>query len=115
MKTHKCIELFIDDARQILVNWIADMMIGDPIHLKEMILTVGFSDWYGPVEKFTDEELADRIGELDLARHVAEEHDADMVFIRLNAITNFVVYERQETADPFTNLVVDTIVQNYWL
>jgi hypothetical protein len=116
MKTHKAIELFIDEARQILVNWIADTLVDDPVHLRELILTEGFGSWYGPVANFTDEELADRIGELDLARKVAEEHDADIVFIRLNAITNFVVYEREETAaDNIFNstMVAETIVQNY--
>ena len=116
MKTHKAIELFIDEARQILVNWVAETLVDDPVRLRELILTEGFDSWYGPVANFTDEELADRISELDLAQKVAQEHDADMVFIRLNAITNFVVYEREETsADNIVNYtaVVDTIVQNY--
>jgi hypothetical protein len=116
MKTHKAIELFIDEARQILVNWVAETLVDDPVRLRELILTEGFDSWYGPVANFTDEKLADRISELDLAQKVAEEHDADMVFIRLNAITNFVVYEREETsADNIVNYtaVVDTTVQNY--
>jgi len=96
MKTVKTIELSIDDARKLIVDFIYNALVNDPVYLKELISDQGFGDWYGPVNKMEPSEVADRVGELNLAKVIAHEHGADIVTVRLDSITAAVVYDEND-------------------
>ena len=71
MNIVKTVELSVDDARKMLVDWIHNTLVNDSNYLKELIATEGFSDWYGPVNKMNPADVADRVGELNLAEGLA--------------------------------------------
>jgi hypothetical protein len=96
MKTVKTIELSIDDARKLLVDFIYNALVNDPNHLKELISDEGFNPFYGPVNKMEPAEVADKVGELNLAEVIAHEHGADIVTVRLDSITAAVVYDEND-------------------
>jgi hypothetical protein len=96
MKTVKTIELSIDDARKLLVDFIYNFLISDSKNLKELISDEGFNDFYGPVNKMEPAEVADKVGELNLAEVIAHGHGADIVTVRLDSITAAVVYDEND-------------------
>ena len=96
MKTVKTIELSIDDARKLLVDFIYKSLVDNPFYVKEMISDEGFSEWYGPVNKMEPSVVADRVGELNLAEGMARENGAEIVTVRMNSITAAVVYDEND-------------------
>ena len=96
MKTVKTIELSIDDARKLLVDFIYKGIVENPFYIKEMISEEGFSEWYGPVNKMEPAEVADRVGELNLAEGIARENGAEIVTVRMNSITAAVVSDEND-------------------
>jgi len=108
-KVKRCVELSRQEAEILVAENIYETLVNDANYLKELILEDGFDDHFGPVKNFTDEALADRIFELNLAEKIAQDNDAEMVVLRLNQISNFVVYEREDELNINTT-AVDTIV-----
>lgn len=97
MNTHKVVELSVDDAKQMLVDFIHNTLVNDPVYLKELIRYEGFSDWFGPVDKMSNEDVSDRVGELNLGEAIAQKHDADMVVVRLDSLTSHVIYDKHDS------------------
>lgn len=108
MKTVKTVELSIDDARKMLVDWIHDTLVNDSNYLKELIATEGFGDFYGPVDKMNPADVADRIGELNLAEGLALEYNAEIVTVRLDSLNSAVVYD---AIDPGCSPIVKPVMQ----
>jgi hypothetical protein len=96
MKAVKTIELSIDDARKLLIDFIYNTLVNDPNHFKKLISNEGFDVFYGPVNKMEPSVVADRVGELNLAEDIAHEHGADIVTVRLDSITAAVVYDEND-------------------
>lgn len=98
MKITKTVELSVEDARKLLVDDIHETLVNDPNYFKEIIGEVGFDDgFYGPVNKMSDEEVADRVGEANLGENIAKEHDAQIVTVRLNSLKAYVIYDAQDS------------------
>jgi len=108
-KIKRCVELSRQEAEMLVAENIYETLINDENYLKELILEEGFALSGCPVKNYTDEALADRIFELNLAEKIAQDNDAEMVVLRLNQISNFVVYEREDELTVNTT-AVDTIV-----
>jgi hypothetical protein len=95
MVTRKVIELSVDEARQMLVDWYFNVIINDPENTKELIAT-GFDNLIPVVSQMKDYDVADQIGEFNLGEKIANEHDADIVMVRLNSLNSHLIYDRND-------------------
>ena len=96
MKVVESVELSIDDARKLLVDFIYNFLIGDSKNLKELISDRGFNDFYGPVNKMEPTEVVDKVTELNLAEVVADKYGAEIITVRMDSITAAVVYDEND-------------------
>jgi len=86
------VELSMEDAQQLLINWRTDFLSKNSDNIKE-IVSNGFSKiWSKPVNQMNVENIAFALAESDVGKNIADENQVDMVLIKINQATAMIIY-----------------------
>lgn len=96
MKTVKVVELSIEEAREMLVDWYCNMLKSGDNWVRDLI-KLGFEDHIPVVSQMGDYEVADCIGEFNLGEKIANDNGADVVMVRLNSANACLIFDRNDT------------------
>ena len=102
MQTKKCLILTAEEARGILCNWYADMIVNDRANVLDHVRSGKMDQLIPNVAQMTDQEVANMVGELNAAEEWGVNAHVEKVLVDLgdNKNCNFSEVWDVENIDP---------------